>query len=83
MTALEYREDAIGPCTVCGEESEGSFYWVGLTQKQRDILTPHVAHYFLPHLVQNPFFWPGIQKPFCGAICSSKYFEEKNHGQTS
>ena len=85
---LQYHDTAVGPCIQCGEESEGSVYWLGMTDEMWDILRPSieartvVSPYSGVKLVFNNLFWPGLCEPFCGAVCVTKY-EEKNDGAGS
>ena len=78
---LEVHQEAVGLCIVCNKDATGSLYWLGMTQTQWDIIRPLVAHLFAVspwsgvRMVFNSLFIPGLCKPFCGSICSTKYKE--------
>ena len=77
---LEFDEVASGPCIICEEESQGSPYWLAMTEAQWEILWPHVEAMtpVSPHsgvkLVMNMLFWPQLCKPFCGTKCVQEHY---------
>ena len=78
---LECDEVASGPCIVCGEESQGSAYWLPMSAAQWAVIHPFVEEMTLvsPHsgvkLVMNNLFWPQLCKPFCGAECVQEHYK--------
>ena len=78
---LTVDEVASGPCIVCGEESQGSVYWLPLLDSQWDVLRPFIEEQtpVSPHsgvkLVMNMFFFPRISRPFCGPECVGEYYK--------
>ena len=79
---LEFYEEAVGDCAVCGEDATGSRYWLGMTAAQWDIIRPFVEEMtpISPHsgvkLVMNMLFWPQLCKPFCGPQCVQEYYNQ-------
>ncbi|MEE8372809.1 MAG: hypothetical protein V3R87_03625 [Dehalococcoidia bacterium] len=79
---LELYEVASGPCIVCGEDSQGSAYWLPMTAAQWDVLKPYVEAMtpVSPHsgvkLVFNTMFIPRLCKPFCGPECVRAYYRQ-------
>jgi len=82
---LEFDEVASGPCIVCGDESEGSVYWLSMSAAHWKVIRPHVEEmtpvspYSGVKLILNTLFWPQLCKPFCGPQCSLKHKEETKH----
>ena len=78
---LEFDEVASGPCIVCGEDSQGSVYWLPMSAAQWSIVRPYVEETtpVSPHsgtkLVMNMLFWPQLNKPFCGSQCVRKHYK--------
>ena len=87
MTDLAVYEEATGACAVCGEKDytywntermetvDGSLYWTPLPDNVWVVIRPHVAAFFKKDMIQNVLFVPPHSKPFCGAICATKYKE--------
>ncbi len=79
---LECDEIASGPCIVCGEESQGSAYWLPMSSAQWGVIRPFVEEVtpISPHskvkLVMNMMFWPSLCKPFCGPQCVQEYYKQ-------
>lgn len=73
---LELYEEAVGNCIVCGSNSTGSRYWLGMTATQWDVVRPLVTHLFKPDMVQNVMFVPQLCKPLCGPHCATNHKEE-------
>lgn len=76
---LEYDENASGPCIVCGEESQGSAYWLPMTAAQWEVIKPYVEAItpespWSGKLVMNLLFWPQLCKPFCGPKCVQEHY---------
>ena len=77
---LEYAEVASGPCIVCGEESQGSLYWVPMLAAHWEVISPYVEEMtpVSPHsnvkLVMNMLFWSQLCKPLCGPECVQKHY---------
>ncbi len=82
MTSLQIHETAVGPCIVCGVDSQGSNYWVGMDDDQWKVIRPHVKHLFKPNMVQKILFIPPLDKPLCGPQCALKN-REKNDGKAA
>ncbi len=78
---LECDEVASGPCIVCGEESQGSAYWLPMSVAQWKVVRPFVKELtpVSPHsgvkLVFNMSFWPQLCKPFCGPECVQEHYK--------
>ena len=72
---MDFYEHAVGPCIICGKESEGSLYWLPMSDAQWAVIRPVVTPLFQPHMVQNVLFFPGLCRPFCGPKCVSKHYE--------
>lgn len=85
---LELYEEAVGDCVVCGEDTTGSYYWLGMTAAQWDVVSPYVEEMtpVSPHsgvkLVMNILFIPQLCKPLCGPECSTKH-KEANDGKAA
>ena len=80
---LTYYETAVGPCIQCGKESEGSNYWLCMKPAMwdvvREVIEPlyPVSPYSGVRLVTaGRWFFPGMDKPFCGPQCGLDYKEE-------
>lgn len=79
---MNAEEVASGSCIVCGEESEGSVYWLPLPPEQWDIMRPYIEEmtHVSPHsgvkLVMNMFFFTGLSRPFCGPDCIQEYHKK-------
>jgi len=77
---LEFDEVASGPCIVCGEESQGSAYWLAMTAAQWEVMRPSVeamtpvSVHSGVKLVLNMLFWPQLCKPFCGTRCVQEHY---------
>lgn len=77
---LDYDEEASGPCIVCGEESEGSVYWLPMTAAQWAVIEPYaaamtpVSPFSHVKLVMNTLFWPQLCKPFCSPKCVQEHY---------
>ena len=77
MNELSIHEKAVGPCVVCGANSEGSLYWVGMNEKQWAIVRPYIVHLFAPDMIQKTLFIAPLDKPLCGVKCSKEYHDGK------
>lgn len=79
---LGFDEVASGPCIICGEESQGSVYWLPMTKAQWEVMKPYAENMTptSPHsgvkLVMNMLFWPQLCKPFCGSKCVQEYYRK-------
>lgn len=84
MTDLSVYDAATGSCIMCGADSEGSLYWIGMDQEQWLIIRPHIVHMFPvspwsdERLVGKIFFIPPFDRPLCGAVCSLVYKEKED-----
>lgn len=78
MAELSVYENATGPCAICGEESEGSPYWIGMPQSVWLKIRPYVSHLFKPNRVMKILFIPPHDKPLCGTTCVEKYYASKS-----
>jgi len=85
MTELTLLEHATGDCIVCGKDSTGSKYWMGMETRHWNILRPSVGEVCsLPHSeplipeerAMNLFFFPTLCKPFCSAVCAMDWQEQ-------
>ena len=76
MAELQVCESAVGPCVVCGSDSEGSPYWIGMPQTTWLKLRPYVEHLFKPDMVMKTLFIPPYDKPLCGTECVKDYHNE-------
>jgi len=82
---LEFDEVASGPCIVCGEESQGSVYWLPMVVAQWEVIRSYVedmtpvSPYSGVKLVLNTLCWPQLCQPFCGPECSLKNSERVEH----
>ncbi len=79
---MELYDAAVGECIVCGADATGSLYWLDMTESQWVTIRPYIVHLFPPDMVQNPFFVPELNRPFCGALCSHKH-KEMTDGKTT
>ena len=79
MASIELHEEASGPCVVCGKESEGSPYWIGMSQTIWLKLRPHIKHLFKPDFVMKTMFIPPYDKPLCGPNCAGQYDGQTMH----
>ncbi len=75
VAEINIYEKSTGPCAVCGEESEGSPYWIGMSQKVWLKLKPYLTHLFNEHMVMKTLFIPPYDKPLCGSACAGEYHE--------
>ena len=75
---------AFGPCIMCGKESQGSMYWIGMTEENWKVLRPHVGelneneYSFTPdrppeERAMNMFFVEGLCQPLCGPVCALEH----------
>ena len=77
---LEFDEVASGPRIVCGEESQGSVYWLPMTAAQWGVIKPYAEAMtpVSPHsgvkLIMNMLFWPQLCKPFCSPKCVQEHY---------
>lgn len=76
MAELKIYEKATGLCAVCGKESNGSPYWIGMSQKWWLKLRPYVLHLFNPNMVMKTLFIPFADKPLCGTTCAEKHHDK-------
>ena len=73
MAEISVHEYAIGLCVVCGKDSAGSHYWIGMSQALWIKIRPYLTHLFPSDMVQKVLFIPPYDKPLCGTTCSEKY----------
>lgn len=85
---MQLESTAVGPCIVCGKESKGSNYWIGMSNSNWQKLRSHFGKFVdlagpkLPakdRAMINIAFVPNLCKPLCGAECATKH-EENNDG---
>jgi hypothetical protein len=85
---MKLESTAVGPCIICGKESKGSNYWVGMSMSNWQKLRPHfgkLVELWGPKMpardraMINIAFVPNLCKPLCGAECSLK-LKEINDG---
>jgi len=71
---LKLYDNTVGPCIVCGADSERSNYWIAMTDEQWAIVEPLVVHLFPDedHIQKSALFIPPLDRPFCGPECSLK-----------
>ncbi len=69
MAKLDIYEKATGPCEICGKESNGSLYWIGMSQKWWLRVRPYLTHLFNEGMVMKTMFIPFGDKPLCGTTC--------------
>jgi len=77
MAQLSLHDKAVGPCIVCGCDSERSNYWIAMTDEQWKIVKPLVVHLFPDpnHVQKSSLFIPPLDKPLCGPECSHKWHQ--------
>lgn len=78
MSDLAVTPYAVGACIVCGSDSAGSSYWVGMSQEVWDIIRSSCDHLFQVSkwsgkMEAKTFFVVGLDKPLCGPECSLKH----------
>lgn len=72
---MEVYKDAVGPCFVCGEDTEGSQYWTPLPANIWNTVRPFLAPLFHDDFDRiTTLFIPAHSKPFCGALCVQEYY---------
>jgi len=78
---MEVYTEAVGECIVCGEDAEGSLYWLGMTDAQWKTIRPFieevtpVSQWSGVKLVGNVYFVTDYCKPFCGPQCVQEYYK--------
>jgi len=79
---MDIRTTAKGPCIQCGQESEGSVYWLAMSDDNWKALAPFVGAgsslYGGEDLrpeerAMNTYFVEGICEPFCDPKCSLEF----------
>jgi hypothetical protein len=83
MSDLKYADFAVGPCIQCGEESNGSNYWIGMPQQAWDVIKKVIEPMYpvSPHsgvrlVTAGRWFFLGLDKPLCGPECALKHGED-------
>lgn len=71
------HQGAVGPCVVCGEDSEGSQYWVAMSHETWLKLVPYIEHRYAPGMVlKGTYFIAPYDKPLCSSRCA---LQRKGH----
>jgi hypothetical protein len=78
---MNLYETATGDCVQCGGIAEGSKYWTPLPSSVWKAVRPHLLSIFGDENRIPNLFIPPYSKPFCGAGCSTKHYEENNRWQ--
>lgn len=74
--SFQLHQSAVGPCVKCGQDATGSLYWTPMSLDMWAKIRPQVIDMFEKSKVQNIFFVPGVNDPFCGLVCVTKREED-------